>query len=68
MKWDTGKGISTSRPWLSHYTNAPRPQTTVVVSIQDVIDRQNILDSLQYKTEMLVRLLVQVDHGWAMTL
>ena len=35
-----------AEPW--HY-NAPRPQTTVVVSTQDVIDRQNILDSLQYK-------------------
>ena len=43
--------------------NASRPQTTVIVSTQDVTERQNILDSLQYEIETLVRLLVQVDHG-----
>ena len=53
-----------AEPW--HYY-APYPQTTVVASIQDVIGRQKILDSLQYEIETLVRLF-QVDHGWTMTL
>ena len=42
------------RPRRVHLSDAPRPQTSAVVSEQDVLERQNILDSLQYEIETLV--------------
>ncbi|XP_072047808.1 uncharacterized protein [Amphiura filiformis] len=58
---DPGRNIRTApenssrmgRPWQLQAPDASRPQTRAVVSEKDVLERQNILDSLQYEIETL---------------
>ena len=49
-----GDSASQQGDHLHRLEEEPRPQTSAVVSARDVIDRQNILDSLQYEIETLV--------------
>lgn len=48
-----GDSASQQGDHLHRLEEEPRPQTSAVVSARDVIDRQNILDSLQYEIETL---------------